>query len=442
MLRALSLLAALAAPQAAQEFGPPATVRAEEPPPGVELYDSVQLLVNNDCITHSDLLRMTWQMGQSRKGSADMQELFRESITTLTRDLLLEQAGRDLGYEPEIIDATVRREMQAQRERVGSASALAEALDASRMDSSMLRDQNEGMVYRVLYRRAITGAGAGPGGRAYVDRYVRPGKMHLEFRRQGSRLDLPAIVHLQEIIIAPEVGEDLGGARQRAFLVRSRAQRGEDFAALGREFGVPTKPVGNTRVHDVNLDPIAEPQLASRPEVLEFVRGAQAGDVSEPLPATMASGQIGGWRLLRLVERVEGVAQRFEDREFQESLRQKLVEAREEYEVERALRRLMGAAYIWPPPPARRPPQVPGAEAAGPQDAAPEAAAPPEGEPEITLPPIEGDDEVEPAPFPEATGEPGAEAGETPPVEVPSPAAEETPPPTPEGDPVDGGGRR
>ena len=420
MLRSLSLLALLAATSPAQEIGPPAPAAA--PPPTAELFDSVQLLVNSDCITHSDLLSMTWRMGQSGKGG-DMQKLFRESITQLTEDLLLEQAGRDLGYDPEVINATVRREEAARKERVGSATALAEMLSATKQDSGMLRDDIRGMVYRVLYRRAITGEGAGPGGRAYVDRYVRPGKLALEFRRQGSRLDLPAVVQLQEIIVAPEVGEDLGSARQRAFLVRSRALRGEDFAELNRQFGVPTKRVGNDYVHEADLDPIEEPRLASRPEVLEFVRGAQAGDISEPLPAAVASGQIGGWRLLRLVERVEGVAQRFEDREFQEGLRRTLTEAREEYEVERALRRLMGSAYVWPPPPARRPPE---AAPAQPEEAPPASEA---AEPQAA--PGEAPPASEPAPQPD----PGGVAPE------PAPAPEEPVGGAPEAPPADGGGR-
>ncbi|HVS18557.1 MAG TPA: hypothetical protein VMT18_08150 [Planctomycetota bacterium] len=423
--RTFTLLALVAAPLAAQEVDPPPPDSA--PPPGVELFDSVQLIVNNDCITHSDLLRLTFQMGQAGRGDGDLQKLFRESIATLTRELLLEQAGRDMGYDPPMIQATVRREVQAKRERIGSATALAQALDASRMDSELLRDETEAMVYRVLYERAITGVGEGPGGRSYVDRYVRPGKHWLEFRRQGSRLDLPPIVHLQEIIVAPEVGEDLGSARQRAFLVRSRAQRGEDFVELNRQFGVPTKRVDNDFVHEADLEPIEEPRLASRPEVLEFVRGAQAGDISEPLPATVASGRIGGWRLLRLVERVEGVAQRFEDRAFQESLRERLVEAREEYEIERALRRLMAAAYIWPPPPQRRPEQ--------PVGTAPQGPPSPEGAPEVEA-------ASESAPTEDEGPDETVEAPVVPPPEELEPDDSRLPPGGPPAQDPDGGGRR
>lgn len=378
-LRFLASCTALAAVSLAQEIGPPLPEAPTEAP-AAELFDSVQLLVNSDCITHSDLLRELWNSGQAREEGADVQKLFRESVALLTRQLLLQQAGKDLGFDPEMISSFVRREKANRRERLGSATALAEMLDARRMDSGMLTEDIEGSVYRTLYERAVTGEGSGPGGRNYVDRWVRPGRMGLEFRRQGSRLDLPPVVHLQEIIVAPGTGEDLGEARQRAFLVRSRAERGEDFAALNREFGVATKRVGNEFVHETDLEPIEEPRLATRPEVLEFVRAAQPGDISEPLPATVAGGQIGGWRLLRLVERVEGVAQRFEDREFQSNLREKLIEAREEYEIERALRRLMFAAYVWPPPPTRRPADAP-ASPPGPPAVPPAAEVPPAAQP-------------------------------------------------------------
>lgn len=404
LLCVLASCAALSAAASVQEVGPPAPDAGAEAP-AAELFDSVQLLVNSDCITHSDLLRELWQSGRSREDGADLQQLFRESVAELTRQLLLQQAGKDLGFDPTLISSWVRREKANRRQRLGSATALAELLDARRMDSGMLTEDIEGAVYRYLFERAVTGEGEGPGGRAYVDRFVRPGRMGLEFRRQGSRLDLPPVVHLQEIIVAPGVGEDLGSARQRAFLVRSRALRGEDFAALNREFGEATKRVGNDLVHETDLEPIEEPRLASRPEVLDFVRGAQPGDISEPLPATVAGGQIGGWRLLRLVERVEGVAQRFEDREFQESLRERMVAARKEYEIERALRRLMSAAYVWPPPPARRP-------AEGPAPAEPQAppAAQPAAQP--APPPVLG------APMPE---EPPAEPSAEPTSDAPAP---------------------
>ena len=402
MLRTVVTCAFLAAPLAAQEVGPP--LPPDQALAGAELFDSVQLLVNSDCITHSDLLRLTWQRDQAGGGDGDMQRLFRESVTQLTRELLLEQAGRDLGYDPELIASYVSREVSAKKERFGSATALAEMLEATRKDSGMLREDTEGAVYRILYERAITGDGAGPGGRPYVDSFVRPGRMSLEFRRQGSRLDLPAVVHLQEIIVAPGKGEDLGSARQRAFLVRSRALRGEDFAELNREFGVATKKVGNQYVHETDLEPIEEPRLESRTEVRDFVRGAKPGDISEPLPATVAGGQIGGWRLLRLIERVEGVAQRFEDREFQEGLRARMLEARKEYEIERALRRLMLAAYVWPPPPPRRP--AGGGE--------PAEVPQPTVEPPAEIPPAPPEAVVPPAPSPSrAIGAPEAE-----PIEV------------------------
>lgn len=396
MLRTLAFSAVLSAATAAQDVGPPPPP-ADEPPaaPAGELFDGVQLLVNSDCITHSDLLRMTLQSAKSGEGDGDLQRLFRESVTELTRDRLLQGAGRDMGYAPELIDATVRREVAAKRERVGSATALAEVLEASRMDSSMLHDDTEGTVYRYLYERAITGVGEGPGGRPYVDRYLRPGRLGLEFRRQGSRLDLPPVVHLQEIIVAPGASEDLGSARQRAYLVRSRALRGEDFAALNREFGVATKRVGNDFVHETDLEPLEETRLAPRPEVLEFVRGAKPGDISEPLPAALAGGRIGGWRLVRLVERVEGVAQRFEEREFQASLSARMLELREAYEIERALRRLMLAAYVWPPPPQRQPSGA--TEPAG----APPRAVPPSSEVPATPAPAPAIGAPEPEPEPD-----------------------------------------
>lgn len=298
------------------------------------------------------------------------------------------------------------------------------------MDSATFKENTENDIYTILWRRSVSGLYIGPGGRQYVDRYIRPGQLELEFKRLGKSLDLPRKVRLQEIIIASQVGEELSGARQRAMLVRSRARRGEDFEALNVEFGVPTREVDGVPTYGVDLDPIEEAKLPARSDIFAFVQSAQPGDVSEPLPAANASGVIGGFRLLRLVERIEGAAKSFQEREFQGQLRDAQVERRENFLVERGLARLMSAAYIWPPEvsPRSELPPPPGAQGDPAQPGQPEV------QPESAEAPVPAG-EV-PA---EAQAEDPAEAPVEAPVEEPAEKPAEGAPQAPEQPPANGG---
>jgi hypothetical protein len=357
--------------------------------PRPQLLEGVQLIVNDEAITSNDLVRLATMRGSDPSNQRDIKQLLEESANDLTRNLLMQQAGRDLGYDPNLIKAMVRDEKERKKVEIGSITALAEAFEQAHMDSADFNEAIEGHILRSLWEMSTKGVYPGAGGRHYVDRYVRPGQLGLEFKRLGSKLDLPAKVVLQEMIIAPRADEDLQGARQRAMLVRARARRGEDFAALNAEFGVPG--------FAVDLDPMEESKFANVPDVEAFIRSAAPGDVSELLPATSASGKVGGFRIVRLVERIAGVAKSFEDRAFQEELRRAQIKKRDDFLVERALRRLMDAAYIWPPEVAgrgapRKPTQEPAPAEAPALEPPPVPVLPPDS-PFDSPPPVRAPDE-------------------------------------------------
>jgi hypothetical protein len=274
-----------------------------------------------------------------------------------------------------MIEAVVRDEMDRQRDRFGSVAALAQELDRSSFSSAQLKEDTENYVYRKFWELAVTGRQAGPGGRVYVDRYVRPGLLLLEFKHQGSRLDMPAKVQLEEMIIAPALGESPEQARQKAQLVRSRLAHGEDFYELNNAFGLPGR--------DPELAPIEEAKLALMPEAKLFVDRAAPGDVSEVIPI-VRGGQLAGFRILRFVGRLEGRAASFVDREFQDQIRSAVQERWDKLNEERALRDLLAAAYVWPPElsaRARRTQEAPepAAEPSEAQPAADSSAPPPAG---------------------------------------------------------------
>jgi len=308
--------------------------------PDAILVDSVQLIVNDKCITISDLRRMAAQQGKQASSLEEFYKLLEQSAHELTRWALMEQAGRDLGYDEALVRSMVTDRMERQKESIGSAAALARELDRFSLDSSQLKEDIEGRTYRDLWQGAVTGRYQGPGGRLYVDRYVRPGQILLEFERRGASLDLPTKIQLEQMIIAPALGDTADSARQKAELVRRRLLNGESFQALNTQFGVPDLPT--------ELEPIEEGKLALHPEVKAFVDGASPGDISEVLPV-VSSAKVAGYQILRFVARQQGRAASFVDRQFQSLLADEVQERRDKASQDRALRRLQDAAYVWPP---------------------------------------------------------------------------------------------
>jgi len=323
-----------AAPSAPNEGRLPANRRQ------MSTVDSVQLIVNDDCITIIDLQRMAAQKGKPGTTKEEYVRMLQESVETLVRNSLKEQAGEVLGYDKAMVDAAVRGEMDRQRDRFGSVAALAEELERSSFSSVQLKEDTENYIHRSIWEMAVTGRQPGPSGRVYVDRYVRPGLLLLEFKHQGSKLDMPTKVQLEEMIIAPALGETPESARNKAQLVRSRLVHGEDFFELNNAFGLPGR--------DPELAPIEETKLALMPEAKVFVDHAAPGDISEVIPI-VRTGQLAGFRILRFVGRQEGRAASFVDRDFQTQIRRAVEDRWDKSNEERALRDLLDAAYIWPP---------------------------------------------------------------------------------------------
>lgn len=354
MIRPLILVALLAGP--VQEPSPQVEPTTEADRPGAAselpaevasrgfrptLLDAVQLIVNEESITTSDLLRGAARQRNAATTEAELNKRLGEQAQQLVKSTLKKQAGRDMGFEPALVQSLVRDELEKRKEQAGSVSALARDLDQGNFRGTELREYIEGYIYSILWERSVNGQYPGPGGRPYVDRFVRPGRLLYEFRRRGSKLDLPTQVRLEELILVPGRGESLESARQRADQALARYEQGEEFTDLALEFGPPnSRPV---------LPLMEERKLALRAEIKAFIDGAEPGDVSEVLPLPGPNGQMVGFRVLRFVERLGGKAASFEDRELQGKLASEIQEQLDGYRVDRALKVLLDAAYIWPP---------------------------------------------------------------------------------------------
>lgn len=322
---------------------------AARPDDGWKPLNRAALIVNEAIVTDEEVRRAVMR----RREPINTQEEFRrrqgEVVQQKVRELLEEQAGKVLGYDPQVIERFVANELDRQREDAGSISALAEVLRERNLDSFTRRDDVRTHVYGELWQGAMTGVYAGPGGRPTRDRYVRPGRLEFEYRWQATN-PRPPQVTLHEIMAPIGREQTAQEAKSAAGTLRERMREGATFEEIAAEIN-PDQPEAGL------LKPMREDLLRQLPDVYEFVRSAKPGDVSEPLAAVI-DGTVRGYRIIKLVERVHAELPAFDDREFQAELRKRVQESLDSYRIQVGLDRLLDAAYVWPPESFARPSSI------------------------------------------------------------------------------------
>lgn len=338
-----------AAPPAAR--GTQSTQATREPGQW-ERLNGVSLVVNQECLTRIDLDREilrrlqdpTVKLSSLDEHKALEQEVAREQITFL----LKVQAGRAMGFDPEQVRMSALREHERKLEQVGSVSMMADFLRRAEIDSARYREDTESQIYRQLWEGAVEGHYPGPGGRVFVDRYVRPGRLWHEYEVAASETTDGGEVVVQQMSVAIQRGGSPGDSEALAEALRERVLAGEDFGKLVEEYEL------SSRGGDGTLSPIPIDKLDELPmrELADFLRDAPVGQVSEVMPVEL-NGELRGFMVAKLLERRTGDIGPFHDREVQQRLIQALERARSEQRRESAIDRLFEGAYVWSPTGAR-----------------------------------------------------------------------------------------
>jgi hypothetical protein len=310
----------------------------EQPEPLI--LNRIDLIVNEECITSAEIESQMRSLGRDASTAEELTQLHRRVVSEQVSYLLKVGAGRDAGFRQEMIDGYIRLGHEARLEQAQSAARMADLFVSSRFDASSYYEYTERSVYAHLWTESVTGRAPGAGGRVYVDRWVRPGRMKLEYDRRDKVL--PAEVTIQVLYALPRVTGTLESARILAERCREEILAGEDFGqvAVDNECAdEETKGVSG---------PWARDHLLKTAGVGEFIATAQSGDISEVLPVR-EEGALRGFRVIKVLDQKDERTVAFANEELQAALKKQLLESLDRRHESQALNSLLGAAYVWPP---------------------------------------------------------------------------------------------
>jgi len=320
------------------------------------LFDRVEVIVNEEIVTVSEFDRVFREFVRANGLTATTPRETQEvSILVAQRKvdgLLMEQGGRDLGFD----EAQVRRMVSNWEDSlideaggVGQRSeALLDAGSAAHLERAQLTDD----IYRISWERAITGRDAGPLGRPTKDRYVRPGQLrHLYDQAAampGGLDELGATAgsyRLQLLVLDVEALGGMDKTLAQAEEIQRRLAEGEPFDKLVEEYSVAKGPSSFPRpMNSTELSTISSREDAWG-ELARWALEAETGSQSETIyidDRGNESIQIG-----HLIERPG--AQAFRTVGAQAAMRAHTLEVRDNYHRGRSLEALKRAAYIWTP---------------------------------------------------------------------------------------------
>jgi hypothetical protein len=299
---------------------------------GWQPLNRLELAVNDDALTTARILA-----GRSRGTNAE--ERLREEVQRLTGDLLMKQAGRDLGFSDEMVQAILKEELERREARAGTTAQLADQLEQENWTAERYVESAQSYIYRSLFVRSVTGQDAGPLGRPYVDRYVRPGRLWVEY---STAPEPPVVVTLRALQFQLARFGDEERARAQAEAALERLDAGEDFAQLAESQRLCEPGTGGI------LKPIGLEELRKNfPDFAVFGAQASAGDLSEILE-WRRDGELLALVVLKLEAKEGGKSGRFEDPLLQRSLRESVQRQLDEVRIDRALDERYRLAYVFP----------------------------------------------------------------------------------------------
>jgi hypothetical protein len=329
---------------------------ADKPAPAAPIVDPyaswvelnrAALIVNEELLTWRDIQRgVVRRIRAQKRQNPDQQRLLEEEIVDRARVMLQIQGGKDLGFDPELVDRMVTKYLERQTELAGGVTRLAEGLKREDKDSFVRKDEVYSYVYSKLWTESATGETPGPGGRIMRDRYVRPGRALFEYREELKNLPKTRTAVITQLLIL--LGKPPApGAEERAVArledLRARVENGEDMGALAEQYGSTIK---GTR--GLSEPPLLVGLRSTNPRIADFLDQAKVGELSPVLPFIERGVQT-GFIVVRPEEyKVDTIAD-FNTPEGQLKRMVSDLERLDKRRIQVGLAQLLAAAYVWPP---------------------------------------------------------------------------------------------
>jgi hypothetical protein len=318
---------------------------SDEPAPAPILVEAVAVQCGEALITSREFERVFERAsGQNPpRNREEAQRLQRELLVQLATVRLEEQAGADLGLDPQQVELITRMNLRDTRERAGLQGYLAE-LEKEGKDALGDERDSERRLLRYMWQYSVQG-NAFAGRRATRDQTIRPGELRVLYAQNREQL-APEQVQLRLLIVVSEAAGGPEAARAACAEARARVLAGEDLSLIVEE-----------RASDLRdsrgLLPFW-PLAAFRerlPNLTSFADTAEIGALSEVLPLIdLKTGQPApelGYQLAMLHDRREPEVPGFDSGEVQRTLREVFTRQRRDAILERERNRLRREAYVW-----------------------------------------------------------------------------------------------
>lgn len=304
--------------------------------------NGIQFVVNDEAVTMREFVDDLRRKRQPNSTPAELDRALRETFSDRVRTLLMEQGGRDFGYDEAIVKRYVDDSIAENIKDHGGIVDLSDELRRQNLDPQVLRDMKQRAAYRELWGLAVEGRQPGASGRVSVDRYVRPGRLMFEFERTPKgELGQPTVDY-QSLFIAVELEGSAAQARTKADEVVAKARAGTDFTTLVREQSHSSSKVRDGWDKAVSLKLVTQ----QHPDLGEFLAAAAPGAVSDPI-AERVDGELVAFRVVSSTRRHEPELD-FNSARAQDELRERMLSGLGRYRRDRELARMLEAAYVWP----------------------------------------------------------------------------------------------
>lgn len=330
------------------------------------LLDGIAVQAGDEIVTLSDLER-SWDEVFARQKPASREEELQVRALVLRRDwedALERQRGRDLGIDPALIQRNNAMSMRREREESGLTSFL-QGIESTGRDVFQAEADRENDVYRYLWRATVVGNEVA-GRRPVVDRFIRPGQLHLVYEENRDKL-APVQVQLQVLVVPAQAAGSPELALRTCEEVRARIAEGEDLGDLVEEFGAELR-------ESRGLTPLVPLLGLPDARLRDWAGSAGIGALTETMPILNRAGEPDpaiGYQLFRLADRQQPPIPPYDDQALQSNLRGYVQRAQEQRLVERSRRDLRAEAYGWVNPLLRPLVEGPAAPPEGGQDADP-----------------------------------------------------------------------
>lgn len=306
------------------------------------LHNTIDAIVDEAVVTRLEVINTV--RDPASPYTISTQEEFNQATAVefdnATRKALRWQAGEQLGLRPEDIDRVVEQRIWDSKEGK-SLSEFGDSLARRGLDPAENRQEIRTSLYAQVWEGSVLGYGVSGLGRPSVDRYIRPGLLHILYDESREQLaDPPARFRFLALVVSARAAGGLENARMVC------EQQLQEIIA-GKEFELAVEEVGS-ELRSTKGDTGWFPLWDLDPAYHDFARNSPLGALSDPLPVRDRDGEIAAYQVLELIGREEaGEAPPFTDPRVQLTLRDRFGRQLDGYLLTKAERDLLRRAYVW-----------------------------------------------------------------------------------------------